>query len=569
MRNTMRNKRDALSQNRPLKPAHIALLAISYLLISYIFFGRYSDEFFFLADDWLYFDTTRGSWRTLWYLPGLGLFWRPLHVILLQGINALFNLKPMPQHIFSLLLHAFNSLLVTVLVRRLTSSRGAALISGTLFAVFYASYEPLFWISARAHMLATACILTAMCLLSGYIETGSKRRFYLFHAAAAAALLSHEFGLTLPVVATIVFFMNPEKHHLSAEGRRAQASRAIMTLAGAYMLAGAWFMAEYMYPRLFYSGASGFISTIDSRRDITLDALEFLFRKNFFYWTDIKGWWLLIIGLSIVSWFTVFSIRLRRQGLLFLLLGVSLIFFLAPGRAARFFYVPAIAISAFYGIAINEAASRIVASIGRLLKDEPLKKILYVALVCALIYPFVLTDYFFIKARAGEFKYASSLSKTVFNTTEKAIEKLKDTKGATYVYYINPPVLFIRTPFPPVFISGEYEINSMVRAAFSSNLMVRASRVHFLGHRPEGNSVSGIGKGLVANYPYVTEYRFLGDGSLGWAELNPEQFDRLTQSSDENLVILFTPDGAAVNVSGMAFDSVKKGFFGKYLSAVQ
>ncbi|MBI5238514.1 MAG: glycosyltransferase family 39 protein [Deltaproteobacteria bacterium] len=555
-------------ENRPLKPAHIALLAISYLLISYIFFGRYSDGFFFLADDWLYFDTTRGSWKTLWYLPGLGLFWRPLHVILLQGINALFSLKPMPQYIFSLLVHVFNSLLVTVLVKRLTSSRGAALISGTLFSIFYASYEPLFWISARSHMLAAAFILTAACLLSRYIETSSKRYFYLFHAAATAALLSHEFGLTLPVVATIVFFMNPEKHHSSAEGRRAEALRAVKTLAGVYILAGAWFMAEYMYPRLFYSGASGFITTIERRRNITLGAIELLFRKNFFYWIDINGWWLLIIGLFIVFCFTVFFIRLRRQGLLFLLLGVFLMFFLAPGRAARFFYVPAIAISAFYGIAINEAASRILVPIGRLLKDETLKKILYFVFICALMYPFVLTDYFFIKARAGEFNYASSLSKTVFNTTGKVMEKLKDTKEIG-IYYINPPVLFIRTPFPPVFISGEYEINSMVKAAFSSNRMVRTSRVHFLGPHPEGSSLSGIGKGLVARYPYVTEYRFFGDSALGWAEFNPEQFDRLTQSSDENLVILFTPDGAAVNVSGMGFDSVRKGFFGKYLSAVR
>lgn len=543
---------------------HIALLAAIFLLISWFLFGRRFSGLFFLADEWLYLDTSRGSWRTLWYLPGLGLFWRPLHVVVIQALYAVFGLSHLAQHIFSLLLHVFNSVMLCLLVLRLTGRKITAIIAGVFFTAFYASYEPIFWISARSHMLTAAFMLISLYFLVRFIESGGRRYYFFMLAAALPALFSHEFGLTLPIVAAFMIFMADsgvkEDEKYAGQVRRPFKSgiRTLKNIIPLFLLAALWFATEFLWARFVHQGSSGFITAVSEGRHITLGIIETFASELFFYWLDIRGHWTMLSLLVMLAFSLVFMrARARRQAILLVALGIFFIFFLAPSRAARFYYVPSFAISALYGLLISAAGDVFTSLIKGVLRDEALKRVVYFAVVIGLLYPFLLTDYIFIRSRAKEFQYSGALAKNVFNAAGSVAEGLKDT-GAKSVYFVNPPVLFTITPFPPIFISGEFEIQSMLRVAFGAENTIRTVRAHFRGKRKiEGSWADGY----VYPYPYLTEYRAAGGGG---EETEPEKYDNLA-SEASSLNVLFVPDGRAVNVSGMSFDSVKKEFFADQL----
>lgn len=142
-------------------------------------------------------------------------------------------------HLVNVLLHAFNTWLVLVVTRRLTTSATLALLCSLLFALHPTRAEAVAWVSGRPDLLMTAFILlTVQCVHWGRQRTARPLALVGVVFAFGAALLSKEPALATPLLLLAVTpnSSEPERTwHLSTVGLTA-------ALGGAYLLLRAWLL---------------------------------------------------------------------------------------------------------------------------------------------------------------------------------------------------------------------------------------------------------------------------------------------------------------------------------------
>lgn len=127
---------------------------------------------------------------------------RPL-TILSYALNYAFGkLDPLGYHVFNLLLHILNTLLVFFLARRFASFR-TALAAGALFAVHAVHTEAVTQIVGRAELLSFAFTLGALLMQTG------KRWRWLALPLYGLGLLSKESSVIMPVLALIYEVLQP------------------------------------------------------------------------------------------------------------------------------------------------------------------------------------------------------------------------------------------------------------------------------------------------------------------------------------------------------------------------
>jgi len=165
-----------------------------------------------LSDDFLYLQwarqglgelmlrlTTHSYPQTLRPLPGL-LWW----LLVGTGVTA------PGLHVLSLLVHAVNAALVSVIVRRLGGAPESALTGGLLFAVFPLHAEAVAWASSLFDLTAALFVLLALSRLarpggSAAVPAGLQ----------AAALLCKESPLTAPMAAPLVLQRRVDRGYLA------------------------------------------------------------------------------------------------------------------------------------------------------------------------------------------------------------------------------------------------------------------------------------------------------------------------------------------------------------------
>ncbi|MCM8745524.1 hypothetical protein NET03_03165 [Thermomicrobium sp. CFH 73360] len=130
-------------------------------------------------------------------LPGFS-YYRPLTFILYKFIHDLWDgTEPSHYHLFSILLHALNALLLALLVRRVAGIVAAAL-SASLFIAFPFAYQAVQIVCSLPHLLVTTALLGMLVLWElGTEELGHTGRLLRCTAitAALAAPGFHETGV--------------------------------------------------------------------------------------------------------------------------------------------------------------------------------------------------------------------------------------------------------------------------------------------------------------------------------------------------------------------------------------
>ena len=194
---------------------------------------------FFMYDDfaWLALSSqwSEGS-LPLWYNP-----WRvftPLtHLAYLINYN-LWGAHAAGYYLFNLVLHSLVVVLVYLLGRSLGMERPAAGIGAALFAVLFAHWEAVVWITGVIRLFLALFILLSLIFLIVYLRT-SRRRYYLLSLVMFAfALLAKEWALELLPVALLAIFL--WSRALAAKGLRWQ--RKVM-LCIPYLALSAVFLA--------------------------------------------------------------------------------------------------------------------------------------------------------------------------------------------------------------------------------------------------------------------------------------------------------------------------------------
>jgi hypothetical protein len=132
--------------------------------------------------------------------------WHPLTWLSHMLDVALFGLNPKGHHVTSLLLHTVNSLLLCILLHRLTGFLGRSMLVALLFALHPLHVESVVWVAERKDVLSTLFWLLTMWAYIGYTDKPSLKRYLPVAGIFALGLLAKQMLVTLPVILLLMDF---------------------------------------------------------------------------------------------------------------------------------------------------------------------------------------------------------------------------------------------------------------------------------------------------------------------------------------------------------------------------
>ncbi|NWJ44733.1 MAG: glycosyltransferase family 39 protein [Chloroflexi bacterium] len=131
-------------------------------------------------------------------------FFRPIPNLAWWLDYNLWGLNPMGYHLTNLLLHAANSLLVSLLAQVLAKNRRVALATGVLFALSPIHAEAVIWISGRPDLIAAFFSLLALVAGLYFFENRKLWLYLLSLLAFGGAIFSKESAITFPLVLLVI-----------------------------------------------------------------------------------------------------------------------------------------------------------------------------------------------------------------------------------------------------------------------------------------------------------------------------------------------------------------------------
>lgn len=132
------------------------------------------------------FTTTRGA------------LWMPLAWLAHMLDVQLFGLVPVGHHLTSLLIHLANTVLVFVVLRRLTGAESRSAFVAALFALHPLRVESVAWVAERKDVLSTFFVLVTIWSYTGFVRRPGPGRYAAVMASYAMALLAKPMVITLP-----------------------------------------------------------------------------------------------------------------------------------------------------------------------------------------------------------------------------------------------------------------------------------------------------------------------------------------------------------------------------------
>jgi tetratricopeptide (TPR) repeat protein len=133
------------------------------------------------------------------------------------GLNAGFH------HLVSLLLHTANSLLLFLLLQKLTGSHWRSAFVAALFALHPLHVESVAWIAERKDVLSTLFLLLTLWAYAGYVAKPRLKRYLLSLLFFALGLMAKPMLVTLPFVLLLLDYWPLRR--FSVPPQRAKSSR--------------------------------------------------------------------------------------------------------------------------------------------------------------------------------------------------------------------------------------------------------------------------------------------------------------------------------------------------------
>jgi len=126
--------------------------------------------------------------------------YHPLTLISLMIDFRIGGLDPRTYHLTNLIIHLLNTVLVFLLIRKLTKKDLIAVIAATLFAIHPMNVESVTWITERKNLLMGFFFLVSLLQYLKYIDSFKSRHFYLSFFWFMIAVLSKGVAIVLPLV---------------------------------------------------------------------------------------------------------------------------------------------------------------------------------------------------------------------------------------------------------------------------------------------------------------------------------------------------------------------------------
>jgi len=172
--------------------------------------------------------------------------WFPLTRISHLLDFQLFGLNSGPQHLTSVFLHAFSTLLLFYLLQRMAGARWPSAFVAFVFALHPLHIESVAWIAERKDVLSTLFLFLAIWAYLNYVERPAVGRYLLIVALFCAGIMAKPMVVTLPFVLLL----------LDAWPLRRFSRKVILEKAPLFAISAAASVATYFVQRLAGSVAS-------------------------------------------------------------------------------------------------------------------------------------------------------------------------------------------------------------------------------------------------------------------------------------------------------------------------
>lgn len=126
--------------------------------------------------------------------------WHPLTWISHMADVQLYGLNAAGHHVTNLLLHIANSILLFLLLRRMTGAQWPSALAAGFFALHPMHVESVAWIAERKDVLSTFFWLLTVCAYSRYVQESRKGFYILSILLFALGLMAKPMLVTLPFV---------------------------------------------------------------------------------------------------------------------------------------------------------------------------------------------------------------------------------------------------------------------------------------------------------------------------------------------------------------------------------
>ena len=189
-------------RNRVIWPIALVLLGITLVVYCPVLshsFLEYDDNVYVTANPVVQRGLTVDGWCWAWttlYFEN----WHPLTWLSHMLDCQLFGLSPVGHHLTNLLFHLANTLLVFLVLRRMTGATWRAALVAALFALHPLHVESVAWVAERKDVLSTFFGLLALGAYARYVERPGPLWYGLLLASFALSLLAKAMLVTLPAV---------------------------------------------------------------------------------------------------------------------------------------------------------------------------------------------------------------------------------------------------------------------------------------------------------------------------------------------------------------------------------
>ncbi len=146
--------------------------------------------------------------------------WHPLTLLSHMLDCQLYGLNPGLHHLTSLILHTANTLLLFIVLRRMTSAPWQSAFVAALFSLHPLHTESVAWVSERKDVLSTFFWLLSMWAYSRYVERPGKIRYTPVLFFFMLGLMAKPMLVTLPFVLLLIDYWPLKRFQLAKLGIR-------------------------------------------------------------------------------------------------------------------------------------------------------------------------------------------------------------------------------------------------------------------------------------------------------------------------------------------------------------
>ncbi|HEY5649072.1 MAG TPA: hypothetical protein VIU33_06205, partial [Nitrospiria bacterium] len=133
-------------------------------------------------------------------------YWIPVTFISHMATAQFFGMEPGGHHLVNLLLHALNTILLFVVLRKMTGNTGPSVFVAALFAVHPLHVESVAWVTERKDVLSTFFMMLCLLAYASYREKPGVARYIPVAVSFALGLMAKPMLVTLPLLLILLDF---------------------------------------------------------------------------------------------------------------------------------------------------------------------------------------------------------------------------------------------------------------------------------------------------------------------------------------------------------------------------